>query len=41
LRITYAEIRDLSPSELEQLSADERERQFASVERQRQFRCGR
>ncbi|HSG58600.1 MAG TPA: 4'-phosphopantetheinyl transferase superfamily protein [Woeseiaceae bacterium] len=41
MRIAYAEIRDLSPSELEQLSADERERQFASVERQRQFRCGR
>jgi 4'-phosphopantetheinyl transferase len=39
--VAYAEIRDLSDAELKQLPVDERDRTFASAERQRQFRCGR
>ena len=41
LRLAYARIRELSDAELAQLPPGERDRQFASVERRRQYRCGR
>ena len=41
LRVAYARIRELSDAELAQLPADERDRQFASAGRRRQYRCGR
>jgi len=37
VRVAYLRIRDLSPAELADLPAVEREREFASVERRRQF----
>jgi 4'-phosphopantetheinyl transferase len=41
LRVAYATIRELSDAELAQLPPEERDRQFASAKRQRQYRCAR
>jgi phosphopantetheine--protein transferase-like protein len=40
-RVAYTETRDLSRQELSQLPVEERDRQFASAERRRQFLCSR
>lgn len=39
--VGYTDLRDLAPGELELLPEDERAREFDSVFRRRQFRCGR
>ncbi len=41
VKLAYTPIRDLTPAELSQLPVAEREREFGSAERRRQFVCGR